>query len=61
MYASLFIAKIHATKRNRNVNIFHKGVMIKVSRIIITNFKIISKKTESTNETIMVLLRLVLY
>lgn len=47
MYASLFIAKIHATKRNRNVNIFHKGVMIKISRIlIITNFKIIRRKPE---------------
>lgn len=44
MNASSFVSKSHAMKRNRNVNIFHKGLMIKISRIT-TNLIIISKKT----------------
>lgn len=61
MYASLFISKNCAIKRSRNVNICHKGVMTKITKIIITNLKIFRKKMHVQMEIIMVLLQLVLY
>lgn len=62
MYASLFISKTHTSQINRNVNMFYKGVIIKLSRMIIKNFKIISKKIQKMQiKTAMILLWLVLY
>lgn len=44
MNASSRISETHTLKRNRNTNIFHKGITTKISRTIITNIIIFNKK-----------------